>query len=165
MVGCSSVLTAPDGTFNSPYYPEIYANYWNCSYFITVDNSSVISLLFDNLQLTDGYDFVRVYDGPSTSSQLLALISGEFSLTTSPSVVSSTNELLVVYTTGNRGGSYYPYTDYKGSLFHATYKSVTKRWNWFIGDIRQCNLDDVFFNYSIRLFQIRRLFRQASEIY
>jgi subtilisin family serine protease len=88
LYGCSGTFTDGSG----PGLP--YANNANCSWYIVGAGSlnTPITLTFDSLDIEYGYDSIYVYDGPNSSSPLLATITG----TTIPApIVSSTYDMFV----------------------------------------------------------------------
>ena len=123
-----SILKAPSGTFNSPYYPEKYVDYWNCSYFITVDKSALVNIIFNSFQLNSD-EYVQIFDGPTTYSTLVMNINGAYDPAFLPSLVSSTNELLVVFTARQNLNYYDSYDYFAGPGFLASYYSVIDRLN------------------------------------
>jgi len=96
---CTTVLTGSSGTFSSPNYPFNYDNNVNCQWRIiiqpTANEQSYIQLRFDSFDTQISYDFIRVYNGPTTSSPLLLVHSGP---SIPPPVLSSGGNLLIVFT-------------------------------------------------------------------
>ena len=109
--GNDAYLTSPKGSFTSHNYPNNYDNNMNCSWLITVDKSSAITLSFFTFQLNWG-DSLRIYDGSSTSSHLIMDVSGQ---SLPPPFNSSTNQVLLVF-----NSDYY----YTASGFNAFYYEV-----------------------------------------
>ena len=118
--GCQNVLTSPNGTFTSLNFPNRYDNNMNCSWLITVDNSSVIYISFDALFTDGNNDYVKIYDGPSIYSTSMRYSSGLYAHQPGPTSTfySSTNQVFVVFITDG-------WNTNKG--FSATYQSVKKK--------------------------------------
>ena len=111
-IDCHLELSSANGTIQSPFFPKNYVNNMNCSRLITVDNSSVISFSFSSFNLQWG-DQVFIYDGPSTSSDLILSASGCCS--NPPPFISSSNQILVLFITDKW---------YTAPGFNANYQSV-----------------------------------------
>jgi hypothetical protein len=98
-----------DGSGPIDNYTENITAYWLIDPQTIYDSISSITLSFSAFDLADG-DFVKVYDGPTTSHPVL----GEFSGTATPPAVSSTqNTMLLEFVTnssGNAGGWYAEYS-------------------------------------------------------
>jgi hypothetical protein len=89
--GASGTIT--DGSGNSDY-----TNRANCRWLIQPPNATRIELTFSSFNTESNYDFVKVYDGATTSAPLL----GSYSGTTLPPVLrSSGGSLLIVFTSDN----------------------------------------------------------------
>ncbi|XP_072335393.1 cubilin-like [Scyliorhinus torazame] len=75
---CGGKLDDDSGTFTSPNYPRSYPNNTKCTWYIFVDSDERIQIIFIDVQLeaTPGCsnDYIKIYDGPSTSSPLLSKI-------------------------------------------------------------------------------------------
>ncbi|XP_041118326.1 deleted in malignant brain tumors 1 protein-like [Polyodon spathula] len=93
-VPCGGQLTGERGAFTSPNYPYSYPHNARCVWYITVDRHSQIYLTLTNVQLECGYDYVRVYNGPSTSSPQIGQVCQSQGVTFS----SSSNTMTVVFT-------------------------------------------------------------------
>ncbi|MGH0166120.1 UNVERIFIED_CONTAM: hypothetical protein FKN15_050281 [Acipenser sinensis] len=91
---CGGQLTGERGEFTSPNYPYPYPNNARCVWYIKVDRHSQISLTLTNVRLECGYDYVRVYDGPSTSSPQI----GNVCQADNETFDSSSNTMTVVFT-------------------------------------------------------------------
>lgn len=88
-------LTAPNGTFSDGSGNSDYTNRANCRWLIQPPGATFIQLTFSSFNTESNYDFVRVYDGPTTSSPLL----GSYSGTSIPPTLTSTGgSMLVVFT-------------------------------------------------------------------
>ncbi|KAK6487375.1 deleted in malignant brain tumors 1 protein-like [Huso huso] len=93
-VPCGGQLTGERGEFTSPNYPYPYPNNARCVWYIKVDRHSQISLTLTNVRLECRYDYVRVYDGPSTSSPQI----GDVCQADYETFHSSSNTMTVVFT-------------------------------------------------------------------
>ena len=123
------------GNFSSPGYPSNYPNNQICTWRITVPGDYGIRLVFDEF-VTGDADFLRIYDGASSSSNVLANLRGRH-----PSgfvYVSTGSSLWFQFTTD------YSFTR-KG--FHATY-TTTQRASMYRLDSQfnynSCNFCKVF---------------------
>ncbi|CAB05461.1 C-type LECtin [Caenorhabditis elegans] len=92
---CNAGLLMSPGVFTSPNYPQNYFNNENCTYQLSTLGSYRITLKFSNFRTESNYDFVSVYDGPTTSSPSLGRYSGNIG---SFYVSSSENNMLVTFT-------------------------------------------------------------------
>ena len=73
--GCPSSVSGPSGSIRSPNYPRNYNNYHRCSWGITVSSGYRIKLTFQRFITEKCCDYLKIFDGPSTSSsQLVKLI-------------------------------------------------------------------------------------------
>ncbi|KAG7527098.1 cubilin [Solea senegalensis] len=93
--GCGGPVTAPSGEIHSPLYPNSYPNNVDCSWVISVESHHRVFLSFTDLdiesQSTCSWDYVAIYDGPTTSSPLLARVCGNslpFSVTSTQNIIS-----------------------------------------------------------------------------
>uniref|UniRef100_A0A4W3IDC1 CUB domain containing protein 2 n=1 Tax=Callorhinchus milii TaxID=7868 RepID=A0A4W3IDC1_CALMI len=95
---CGGVLTGLSGLLSSPQYPDNYPNNAECRWVMQVSNSTVVSLVFYDFQLEKSedcsFDYVSLFDGPSVSHRHLGHFCGG---TKPPDIVSSTNQLLLVF--------------------------------------------------------------------
>ena len=69
-----------------------YQNFEDCQFLIAPSGATSINLDFTVFSVESGFDFVRIYDGSTTSSPLLATLSG----TTIPATISSTSGTMLV---------------------------------------------------------------------
>ncbi|XP_051837558.1 CUB and zona pellucida-like domain-containing protein 1 [Antechinus flavipes] len=96
---CGGYLDAFGGSFTSPNYPKPHPEFAYCVWHIQVDKGYKINLNFKEifLEIDDNcrFDFIAVYDGPSTNSGLLAQVCGRIA----PTFQSSSNTLTVVLST------------------------------------------------------------------
>ncbi|KAK9538749.1 hypothetical protein VZT92_003899 [Zoarces viviparus] len=98
---CQQVLSAVNGNFSSPHFPNIYPNNINCHWSVTLAAGYRIKLFFPVMDLEDrnslsdqcDYDYVAVYDGDSQTDGLLGRWCGREQ---PPFLVSKGNKLLVV---------------------------------------------------------------------
>ncbi|XP_078619855.1 uncharacterized protein LOC144886906 isoform X2 [Branchiostoma floridae x Branchiostoma japonicum] len=94
--GCGGILTAPPGgTVTSPNYPGHYGNFATCEWTITVPEGSRVLLTFDSFQLEDGFDYLTIYDGGSSSAPRLQRLTGNAIL---DPITSTSNQLFVRFT-------------------------------------------------------------------
>ncbi len=82
-------------TITSPYYPNDYTNYLNCTWVISVNRDSRVILIFDEFITDSHYDFVQVFDGNSVQSKSI----GKFWGSESKNLISSSNSLTVQFRT------------------------------------------------------------------
>ena len=76
-VGCPSTQNGSlYGSFASPGYPNNYPNNKRCSWGITVPSGYRIQLVFSELDTGVGGDWLKIFDGPSSSSKRIASLSG-----------------------------------------------------------------------------------------
>ncbi|XP_027625924.1 deleted in malignant brain tumors 1 protein isoform X17 [Tupaia chinensis] len=77
-LNCGGFLFNASGTFSSPSYPGYYPNNAYCVWEIEVSSGYRINLGFRNLQLEVNsrcsFDYVEIFDGPSSSSNLMGKI-------------------------------------------------------------------------------------------
>lgn len=93
-----SVLASNSENISSPNYPNNYDNLDSVCWLISQPIGYTVSLKFNDFNTEDNDDVVRVFDGNSTNSALLLSASGS----TAPSAVnSSSNEMLIVFTSDN----------------------------------------------------------------
>ncbi|XP_059508915.1 deleted in malignant brain tumors 1 protein-like [Stegostoma tigrinum] len=73
---CGGYLDAANGTISSPNYPYNYPDNAACFWYIRRNVNQRIVLVFTEIQLevtsSCSYDYIEVYDGPSTHSDLLS---------------------------------------------------------------------------------------------
>ncbi|XP_071071643.1 CUB and zona pellucida-like domain-containing protein 1 [Dasypus novemcinctus] len=112
---CGGYLGALQGSFTSPNYPKAHPTLAYCVWYIQVEKGYKIKLDFKEifLEIDDHcrFDFVAVYDGPSTRSGLLGQVCGRVT----PTFESSSDSMTVVLS-----------TDYANSYrgFSASYTSI-----------------------------------------
>lgn len=91
---CASLLTIETSTTGLTYsnYAGTYLDDMNCSWCIS--SNANLELTFIRFQTESGYDYVKVYDGPSSSTLI-----GEYDGDSLPaSITSSSHELFVTFT-------------------------------------------------------------------
>ncbi|KAI9558861.1 hypothetical protein GHT06_015650 [Daphnia sinensis] len=93
---CEQNLVGLSGTIKSLNYPSKYPNSSDCRWAIFTPPDTKIRLFFPTVETEEGFDYVYVYDGPTTSSRLLLEKSGLASALFT--VTSSTNEMLIRFT-------------------------------------------------------------------
>ena len=90
--GCPPSISGKySGRFWSPSYPHNYPDNKNCNWRITVPDGYSVEVVFSHFNTERGYDYLRIYDGPSASSRLLVDLTGDLS---TPRVFISTNSSL-----------------------------------------------------------------------
>jgi hypothetical protein len=109
-----------NGEIISPGYPGSYSNNKHCSWKISPNTR--ILLYFKTFRTESGYDYVRIYDGGSSSAPSLGVYSGS---TLPPFISSSSNELCITFNTDGSG-------TYTG--FEAKYQGVLNILNCFKTD-------------------------------
>ncbi|XP_066263203.1 CUB domain-containing protein 2-like [Branchiostoma lanceolatum] len=93
---CGRSLTAPPkGYVTSPNYPKNYGNNENCGWTITVPEGSTVSLTVKWVNIEEGFDFLNIYDGDSSSRIWLRRYTGEVSTN---SITSISNYMFVKFT-------------------------------------------------------------------
>ena len=90
-------LTASTGSFTDGSGANNYGDNSNCSWLIQPSGASSITLNFSAFNTELGYDYVRVYDGTSSSAALL----GSFSGTSIPSSITSSGGSMFVQFTSD----------------------------------------------------------------
>eukprot|EP00795_Rhopilema_esculentum_P001726 gene1726-16211_t len=89
---CGGKLEGTNGSFMSPEYPKFYPSDSECTWKITVPLKSKVELSFKEIHLEPGFDYVYVYDGPTSSSKIIARLMGLGKVTP---LLSSGNQMLV----------------------------------------------------------------------
>ncbi|XP_070174131.1 cubilin-like [Littorina saxatilis] len=72
--GCGGTFTAPQGTLQSPSFPNTYPHNKQCGYLISQPDSKRIVLTFNNFTVEGGscrFDYVAIYDGENAQATLL----------------------------------------------------------------------------------------------
>ena len=70
------------GNFSSPYYPINYPTKKRCTWGITVPGDYRILVVFDEFETQRDSDVLKIYDGESSSSDVLITLSGDMSVST-----------------------------------------------------------------------------------
>ncbi|XP_053564878.1 astacin-like metalloendopeptidase [Bombina bombina] len=116
-VHCGGFFNTSSGIITSPGYPNLYPQSVDCMWLITAPSEKVkkVLLTFDvfNLEMYSycRYDYVRIYDGRTTSSPVIGTFCGRSSFNR----LSSGNALLIKF-----------HSDYSNQYpgFHASYKFI-----------------------------------------
>ncbi|XP_025061712.1 CUB and zona pellucida-like domain-containing protein 1 [Alligator sinensis] len=112
---CGGLLTSPEGTLTSPNYPKPHPEFTYCVWRIQTAENSKINLTFTDLFLeldpNCRFDFLAIYDGPSTKSDLIGHVCGR----SRPTFESTSNTMTLALS-----------TDYANSYrgFSAHYTSI-----------------------------------------
>ena len=116
-------VKSSNGRFTSPNYPGQYNKNQKCTWTLTsTPPSSRISLSFQTFDVQHYCDHVQVYDGNSSSSPLL----GEFYGTTlPPTIISSSNQLHITFTSDDHDTKTGFSASYKGSSFLLTIAHIS----------------------------------------
>lgn len=94
----TTYLSASSDSFSDGSGNNNYSNDSDCEWLIEPTSASSITLSFSSFDLEQGFDYVRVYNGSTTTSTMI----GEFSGSTIPSdVTSNTGTMLVHFTSDN----------------------------------------------------------------
>ncbi|XP_064418872.1 CUB and zona pellucida-like domain-containing protein 1 [Latimeria chalumnae] len=113
---CGGYLRNPSGVISSPNYPNRHPPFSYCVWHIEVEENQRINLTVTDIWIEDDpncrFDFLAIYDGPSTTSGLIGQICNKNKLT----FESTTNRMTIVFS-----------TDYSNSYrgFSATYDAYT----------------------------------------
>jgi hypothetical protein len=99
--GCGSctnvLLTESSGEISDNSCGGNYGNDVDCQKLIQPVGAEFVELTFTEFDLESGYDYVRVYDGSTTSDPIL----GEFSGSAIPGTITSTGSSLLVHFTSD----------------------------------------------------------------
>jgi len=93
----NATLTEGAGVISDGSCDDNYNNDTDCQKLIQPVDADYVSLTFTAFDLESGYDFVRIYDGTSTSDPLL----GEFSGSTLPGTITSSGGSMLVHFTSD----------------------------------------------------------------
>ncbi|XP_015757085.1 PREDICTED: cubilin-like [Acropora digitifera] len=96
--GCNKTLTAMNGTFHSPNYPNKHSDGEYCSWKISVSAGNRIRLTFSNpsFHKQDDASNIIVYDGENVSGEVLGVFHGSLP-PPGKEFYSSSNHMLVVF--------------------------------------------------------------------
>ena len=110
--GCPSSINGLSGSIRSPNYPSNYNNNHRCSWRITVSNGYRIELTFQSFSTESCCDYLKIFDGPSTSSPLLVQLRG-------------TKSTPLVYLSSGSSMRFYFYTDHsvRSGGFYAMFRA------------------------------------------
>lgn len=92
---CANLLNVESyasGVIFSNMHKE-YSDDMNCSW--SISSNAKLEFTFIRFQTESGYDYVKVYDGPSSSSTLIGKYDGD---SLPASIISSSHELFVTFT-------------------------------------------------------------------
>ncbi|XP_071475764.1 cubilin [Marmota flaviventris] len=109
LTGCGGNLTTSTGVFTSPNYPMPYYHSSECYWWLKASHGSPFELEFKDFHLEHhpncSWDYLAVYDGPSTSSHLLTQLCGDEK---PPLIRSSGDNMLLKLRTneGQQGGGF-----------------------------------------------------------
>ncbi|XP_072414169.1 CUB and zona pellucida-like domain-containing protein 1 [Chiloscyllium punctatum] len=96
---CGGYLETAYGSFTSPNYPYFYEDNEQCIWYIRGDSDQRIKLKFTYVDLevssTCSYDYIAIYDGPSTNSVLLS----KFCSGSDETFTSTSNSMTVYFRT------------------------------------------------------------------
>ncbi|KAJ3598666.1 hypothetical protein NHX12_002171 [Muraenolepis orangiensis] len=87
---CGGNVTGSSGFILSPNFPLPYPHSKDCDWLIAVHSDFVISLAFISFSIEPNYDFLYIYDGPDSNTQLL----GSFQDSKLPEKVESTSNYM-----------------------------------------------------------------------
>jgi len=90
-----TILTSATGSLSDGSGESNYENDENSSWLIQVEDGNIIELNFTSFDTEEGFDFVKVYDGNSTTSTSLGTFSGS---SIPDNITSSGNELFITFT-------------------------------------------------------------------
>ncbi|XP_010605410.1 cubilin [Fukomys damarensis] len=109
LTGCGGNLTTSTGIITSPNYPMPYYHSSECYWWLKSSHGSSFELTFEDFHLeyhlNCSLDYLAIYDGPSTSSHLLAKLCGDEK---PPRIRSSRDSVLLNLRTdeGQQGGGF-----------------------------------------------------------
>jgi len=91
----TTILTAPSGTISDGSGVSDYTNRADCRWLIQPPGATWVRLSFTSFTTEANYDFVRVYDGTTTSAPLLGSYSGT---SLPPTLTANSGAMLIVFT-------------------------------------------------------------------
>jgi len=89
----NKTFAEPAGSLSDNSCDENYDNFADCRKLIQVPDADYIDLVFTEFNIEAGYDYVRVYDGPTSGDALL----GEFTGTSLPGTITSSQGSMLIY--------------------------------------------------------------------
>ncbi|XP_032081477.1 CUB and zona pellucida-like domain-containing protein 1 [Thamnophis elegans] len=96
---CGGYLTGPEGTFTSPNYPKKHQPMTYCVWHIETKPYTQINLIFKDILIEMDencrFDFVAIFDGPTSDSPLIKKVCGYLT----PTFKSSSNAMTIVLST------------------------------------------------------------------
>jgi len=91
-------LTANSGTVSDGSGSNDYANNLDCKWLIKPTNAGSVTLTFTAFNTENSYDFVKIYDGETTSAPLLGTYSGS---NLPPQLIATSGKMLIHFTSDN----------------------------------------------------------------
>lgn len=91
----TAVITAPSGTISDGSGVSDYTNRTNCRWLIQPVGATYVTLTFSAFRTERGYDFVRIYDGTTTSAPLIGSYSGD---SLPMPITANSGKMLIVFT-------------------------------------------------------------------
>ncbi|KAG8573749.1 hypothetical protein GDO81_012532 [Engystomops pustulosus] len=106
MEGCGGTRTTPEGTINSPGYPNVYPHGVHCTWVISIQPGNLIRLSFTSFNLEHSvscqYDYVEIYDNTTvTTGSRMGRYCGR---SIPPTITSSSSTMLVLFVTDSAMG-------------------------------------------------------------
>ncbi|XP_063411235.1 deleted in malignant brain tumors 1 protein-like [Mytilus trossulus] len=95
--GCGGNFSSMSGSLSSPWFPDPYPNLSSCKYYIDVPVGYKIHLTVNTFKTEGSLDYLKVYDGLTTSNNTLAELSGTYRNNTE-NITSTNNEMLLHFT-------------------------------------------------------------------
>ncbi|XP_015780331.1 PREDICTED: uncharacterized protein LOC107358228 [Acropora digitifera] len=138
--GCNKILTAINGTFHSPNYPNKHSDGEYCSWKISASPGNRIRLTFSYLGFDNQNDASNliVYDGENVRGEVLGVFHGSLS-PPGKELYSSSNHMLVIFVS-NATDSY--------TGFNASYSFIERR-----GKFHQVRFCVVLLKEKSRIYQ------------
>lgn len=90
---CFNYVTGQSGTISTKNYPSNYEDNSNCQWLIQVEDGYKIEFNFTDFSIEEWFDYVDVFDGPTTASKLIKKFTG---VDKSYAVITSTSNVLLV---------------------------------------------------------------------
>ena len=76
---CFGTIDKENSVIMSPNYPKEYPHDLNCSWLLSVPLGERVLLHLENFTTYDDNDFMMIYDGADSESNVIASLSGNFS--------------------------------------------------------------------------------------